>query len=165
MICENFHVTQNSKFEKRTVAGDRIFVAKFLKPRRWDLVVFRFPEKPAEIYVKRLVGLPGETVHIEEGAIWIDGKKQNPPDSIRGNQYLSQIPDWYGPDPWGSPARPAKLGSDEYFVLGDFSAQSYDSRFWQQGAPGHPSFAVPQSHMKGVVTHTYWPVRRWRIHR
>jgi hypothetical protein len=57
----------------------------------------------------------------------------------------------------------ARLGEDEYFVLGDFSAMSKDSRLWGEGAPGHHPFAVPESHLRGVVTHIYWPPDRWRI--
>lgn len=165
MICDNLHVTKASEIDKMVHAGDRFMVAKFLTPQRWDLVVFQYPEEPATLYVKRLVGLPGEKVHIQDGSVWVDGVRQSPPDSIVGIEYLSELPDWFGPDLWGSENRPALLGNDEYFVLGDFSAQSKDSRLWQQGAPGHNPFAVPESHMNGVVTHTFWPPHRWRIHR
>lgn len=165
MICGNFHVTIASNIDKTIHAGDRFMVAKFLTPQRWDLVVFQHPEEPATQYVKRLVGLPGETIHIQDGSVWVDGVRQTPPDSIRGIEYLSEIPDWHRSELWGSEKRPALLGDDEFFVLGDFSAQSMDSRLWQQGAPGHNSFAVPQSHIKGVVTQTFWPIHRLHIHR
>jgi type IV secretory pathway protease TraF len=105
------------------------------------------------------VGLPGETVAIREGAVWIDGKKQALPDSCNGLEYLDQIEGW--PTAlWGSKAKPATLGPDEYFVLGDFSARSKDSRLWEKGAPGHPPYAVPASYVVGVVTHIYWPPNR-----
>ncbi len=165
MICEQFHVTTTSEFSKNVHTGDYFLVTKFLSPQRWDLVVFQNPEQPTTLYVKRLVGLPGEKVHIQDGSVWIDDVRQFPPDSMSGIEYLSELPDWYGPAPWGTENRPALLGDDEYFVLGDFSASSLDSRFWNQGAPGHNPFAVPRSHIKGVVTHTYWPPKRWRIHR
>jgi signal peptidase I len=165
MICDNFHVTETSDVGKTVYSGDRFMVAKFLTPRRWDLVVFKSPEEPTTLNVKRLVGFPGEKIHIQDGSVWVDGKKQIPPDSLRGIEYLSELPGWRGPDLWGSANRPALLANDEYFVLGDFSAQSKDSRVWQQGAPRHHSYAVPESYMIGVVTHTYWPLHRWRIHR
>lgn len=164
-ICHNFHVTQPTNVDQRVHSGDRFLAAKFLAPRRWDLIVFQFPEEPSTLYVKRLVGLPGEKIHIEDGAVWINGQKQPLPESIRGIEYLSNLPDGSGTEPWGSKDRPAQLGEDEYFVLGDFSAQARDSRFWERGAPGHNPFAVPESYLKGVVTHTYWPPHRWRIHR
>jgi hypothetical protein len=93
--------------------------------------------------------------------VWIDGKKQTPPDSCQGIEYLDRLGKWPD-DLWGSAAKPAKLGSDEYFVLGDFSACAKDSRLWQQGAPGHPPYAVPASYIVGVVTHIYWPPSRCR---
>jgi len=165
MICEGFHVARMSDVDKRVLSGDLILAAKFLTPRRWDLIVFRYPENPSTNYVKRLVGLPGEKIYIKDGAVWANGKKLTPPDSIRGIEYLShssQFPGWC-PELWGSVDRPAVLGDDEYFVLGDFSARARDSRFWEQGAPGHNPFAVPDSYLKGVVTHIYWPPQRWRV--
>lgn len=55
MICEdNFHVNTTTDYDEEVFAGDRILVAKFLKPRRWDLVVFRYPRDPSVNYVMRL---------------------------------------------------------------------------------------------------------------
>ena len=142
-------------------SGDRFIVNKFFSPRRWDIIVFRSPDDPKTCFCKRLVGLPGETVTIRDGAVWIDGKKQTPPDSCKGIEYLDSIGRWSG-DLWGSEARPAKLGADEYFVLGDFSARAKDSRLWEKGAAGHPPYAVPASYIVGVVTHIYWPPERCR---
>ncbi len=165
MICGNFHVTQLPNVAKLAHSGDRILVAKFLTPQRWDLVVFQYPENPSLVYVDRLVGMPGEEILVRDGSVWANGKKLTPPDSLTGINYLSEIPDWYGPETWGSAERPALLGDDEYFVLGDFSAQSNDCRMWKKGAAGHNPFAVPESHLIGVVTHIYWPLDRWRIFR
>jgi signal peptidase I len=154
---------------KEEYTGDRILVAKFLHPQRWDVVAFRGPEDPKINYCKRLVGLPGETVTIHDGAVWIDGKKLTPPDSCQGIEYLDRMEGWpeelWGnpEDFWGNAAKPAKLGPDEYFVLGDFSANAKDSRLWQKGAPGHPPYAVPESYIIGVVTHIYWPPSRWQV--
>lgn len=165
MICDNFHVTQPDEVEERVHAGDRFFVAKYLRPRRWDVIVFKYPEQPDILYVKRLVGFPDEKVIIQDGEVWINGERQVPPESLQGIEYLSELPESVDLEIWGSANRPAVLGDDEYFVLGDFSLQSKDSRLWEQGAPGHPAFAVPESHLVGVLTHTYWPPHRWRIHR
>lgn len=64
------------------------------------------------------------------------------------------------------PARPAILGDDEYFVLGDFSVSSRDARFWDRSLEGreHP-YAIPESSIDGVVTHIYWPLQRMRVFR
>jgi signal peptidase I len=162
MICDNFHVAQMPDVDRTVESGDRVLVARFLAPRRWDLVVFRFPEDPSQFHVDRLVGLPGERIHIADGAAWANGKKLVPPDSLKGIEYTSQLPSTFG-DLWGAVNRPAVLAENEYYVLGDFSAQSKDSRLWEQGAPGHHPYAVPESHVHGVVTHIYWPLNRCRV--
>ena len=165
MICEQFHVSEAAYTNQPVSRGDRILVAKFMTPRRWDLVVFQAPEDPTNTYVKRLVGLPGETIRIEDGAVWVDGKRLTPPAPIADITYELRMSQYGGRRLWGSAEQPAQLGVDEYFVLGDFSQRSYDSRTWHHGAPGHNPFAVPESHFIGVVTHTYWPRERWRVHR
>jgi signal peptidase I len=141
---------------------DRFMVSKFLSPQRWDVVAFRLPSDPSVYYVKRLVGMPGEELHIREGAIWIDGKKLDVPEALRGIEYLDSM-QWNGVDHRVAGASPVKLGPDEYFMLGDFSAQASDSRLWETGAPGHPPYAVPAANMVGVVTHIFWPIGRWRV--
>jgi len=165
MICrDNFHVSQPTDYGDQVFGRDRFVVVKFFRPRRWDLVVFRFPEDPSILYVKRLVGLPGEEITIKDGRVWADGEMLTPPDSLRGINYLSEIPHAHM-ELWGSPDHPAQLGDDEYFVLGDFPPRTKDSRLWDRGAPGHNPFAVPESYMCGVVTHIYWPPERWRTFR
>lgn len=164
MICDNFHVTEVSEIDKTVHSGDRFLVAKFFTPRRWDLVVFQYPEEPTMLYVKRLVGFPGERIHIQDGSVWVNDERQEPPDAIDGIEYLSELPG-VGPILSGSATRPALLRNDEYFVVGDFSAQSSDSRSWERGAAGYNRYAVPKSFITGVVTHTFWPLARWRIHR
>ena len=64
---------------------------------------------------------------------------------------------------WGSVERPAKLGDDECFMLGDFTDAALDLRFWERGAVRLS--AVPESYIEGVVTQTYWPFKRWRAFR
>jgi signal peptidase I len=130
------------------------------------MIVFRYPADPSVNYVKRLVGLPGEELYIRDGAVWINGQRLEPPDEVGGIEYLMTIEISGHPLPTSAGSmHPARLGPDEYFVLGDFSAESSDSRFWEQGAPGHPPYAVPESHIIGVVTHIYWPISRWRTFR
>lgn len=150
---------------QETGSGDRFFVNKLLKPARWDLVVYRSPTEPGTTYVKRLVGLPGEQLVIQDGAVWINGQKQAPPERYSGLYYENTLD---GPFPrgtvvWGAPENPVELGSEEFYVLGDFSARSLDSRLWEEGAPGHPPYALPASNLVGVVTHIYWPLNRSRV--
>jgi signal peptidase I len=164
MICDNFHISEVDKVDTELHAADRMIVARFLTPRRWDLVTFYLPEEPETIYVKRLVGLPGETITIENGAVWANGLRLEPPEHLAGIEYWSdeQFVDRFRDSVWGSVEQPAVLGDDEYFVLGDFTAHSRDSRFYS-GPPGQAPCAIPESHLYGVVTHIYWPPSRWRV--
>jgi signal peptidase I len=161
MICSKERQTvfvENPPQE--TGDGDRILVCKLISPRRWDMIVFRYPADPTVNYVMRLVGLPGEKLEIREGAVWIDDEKMGPPASIAGIRYSPTI-EAFGITHSGPGSEPVELRPDEYFVLGDFVDQSSDSRLWQLGAPGHPPYAVPESHIIGVVINLYWPINRW----
>lgn len=162
VICGRFHVHEAAQVDRREFSADSFLIAKYLAPRRWDAIVFRYPEEPSVLYTMRVVGLPGETIHLEDDAVWADGGRLEPPDALRGIRYLDR-PAGMTASGWGSPERPARLGADEYFVLGDFSAQARDSRAWDRGAADHPPYAVPGSHVHGVITHVIWPPPRWRI--
>lgn len=165
MICEDcFQVTTATPPTDEAQPPDRFLALKCFKPERWDMIVFRCPERPDELYCMRLVGLPGETITIRDGAVYADGKKLVLPEELEGLQYESEVFGGY-PRLAGSESNPAQLGEGEYFVLGDFSARSADSRYWQRGAPGHPPYALPESHIEGVVTHIYWPPSRMRAFR
>ncbi len=106
--------------------GDNLLVDKltyrFNDPERFDVIVFKYTHKDNTYYVKRIIGLPGETVQIDNtGAIYING---------------NQIEEHYGyetiKDP-GIAAAPITLGEDEFFVLGDNRNNSADSRVAQVG--------------------------------
>ncbi len=163
MICENFHVAHVNDFENHIYEGDQFLVARYLRPRRWDVITFRYPAQPEILQTRRVVGLPGETIKIRDGRVWINDRKVELPAHLKGITYLEGIPELSQITLWGTEKRPATLGRDEYFVLGDFSVQSVDSRLWEQGAEKHNAFAVPRSHVVGVVTHVFWPVSRFRI--
>ncbi len=171
ICCQQFHTSWSAGPFEEVDSRDRILVNKWLKPRRWDILVFRVPDDPSTNYAMRLVGLPGEEVVIRDGAVWIDGKKLDPPEPIRGLRYTTTFEfsrNRLGSPSsciWGSEDHPAFLYPDEYFVLGDFSENSRDSRLWEFGAEGHLPYALPESHIIGVVTHLYWPVGRWRAFR
>lgn len=95
---------------------------RFNKPQRGEVVVFRYPLDPSQFFIKRIVGLPGETVKIEDGKI------------IIYNQYLDEefILDesTYLGDPYTPGNLEISLEANEYFVLGDNRDASSDSRKW-----------------------------------
>lgn len=89
---------------------------RFTKPQRFDIVVFRYLYQENTYYIKRIIGLPGETVQIVDGTIYIDGEV---------------LEEDYGYEPIRDAKRasePILLGEDEYFVMGDNRNDSTDSR-------------------------------------
>ena len=100
--------------------GDILVVDKIsyrlTDPKRFDVVVFRYLYKEDSYYIKRVIGLPGETVQIKDGYVYINGTK---------------LEEDFGSDVMNNPGRaiqPVTLGADEYFVLGDNRNISSDSR-------------------------------------
>ena len=101
--------------------GDNLIVDKisyrFRDPSRYDIIVFPYQYEEDTYYIKRIIGLPGETVQVKDGAVYI-------------NDELLES-DIYGREPMNDPgiaAEPITLGEDEYFVLGDNRNNSSDSR-------------------------------------
>ncbi len=95
-----------------------LHVSLWRDPQRQQVVIFRPPFNPdSPDLVKRVIGMPGDTVEIHDGAVWINGKRLKEP-------YLT--------DPMGPEERrgPYKVPPKSYFVMGDNRGNSYDSRYW-----------------------------------
>ena len=93
---------------------------QFRSPERGEVVIFRFPENPSMFFIKRIVGLPGETVDIANSKITIANAK--------GQKQTLNEP--YAEGVTTTDYNHLKLGADEYFVVGDHREVSYDSRRW-----------------------------------
>ena len=96
--------------------GNRLAYNKNRTPQRGDIIIFKFPDDESENFIKRVIGLPGETVQIKGETIYINGKP---------------LKEDYGKDPItdaGIAEEPITLGDDEYFMLGDNRGNSTDSR-------------------------------------
>ena len=109
-----------SSMENTLHHGDNLIVDKityrFKDPSRYDIIVFPFRYEENVYYIKRIIGLPGETIQIEDGTIYVDGEVLY---ESYGREVMKSA---------GLAADPVTLGEDEYFVLGDNRNDSTDSR-------------------------------------
>ena len=137
-------VVDGQSMEPTLYNNDNLIVDKisyrFKDPERFDIIVFPYQYKDDTYYIKRIIGLPGETVQIDtEGNIYIDGE-------ILEESYGKEIIK----DPVLA-AQPITLGDDEYFVLGDNRNHSGDSRFADVGN-------VKRSQIIGRAFFRMWPI-------
>jgi len=126
------------------VDQERIFINKFVykygigEVSRGDLVVFWFPGDPTKSYIKRVIGLPGDRVEVDGGAVLVNGsplKEEYVPDEYRDRISMSEF----------------RVGPEEYFVMGDHRSSSNDSRSWG---------AVPRNYIYGKAVFIYWPLQK-----
>ena len=114
---------EGASMENTLHNGDNLIVDKlsyrFHDPERFDIIVFPFQFQDNTYYIKRIIGLPGETVQImDDGSIYINGEK------LEENYGMEVIK----PETIGRAEEPIELGDDEYFVMGDNRNNSSDSR-------------------------------------
>ncbi|MGH9029819.1 MAG: signal peptidase I [Acidimicrobiales bacterium] len=147
-VVQTFYIPSGS-MEPTLMIGDRILVDKLSyhlhSVQRGDIVVFAKP--PGEVtapdvkdLVKRVIGLPGETVSSPDGRVWIDGKPLNEP--------------WLPPGTSTTGIRPQKIPQNEYFVMGDNRGDSSDSRVFGP---------IKNSLIVGKVVFRIWPVTHMRF--
>lgn len=91
------------------------------QPERGEVIIFRYPKDPSKFFIKRIIGLPGDTINIEKSVVTITNEA-NPKGFVLDEYYVDKM----------TPAEPMKetLGDREYFVMGDNRDQSSDSRSW-----------------------------------
>ena len=143
-IAVNAFVIVNAKvpsgsMERTIMTNDRIIAFrlsyKFTQPERGDIVVFKYPDDRDVLYVKRIIGLPGETVEMVDGIVYINGSKLD-------EDYLKE--DAYGT--YG----PYTVPEGKYFMMGDNRNLSWDSRFWE-------NTFVPLEDILGKGVFRYYP--------
>ena len=141
----NYFVVINSRvpsgsMEPTIETGSRMIGLRlsyiFDEPERGDIIIFKYPDDESVYYVKRVIGLPGETVEIKDGFVYIDGQ-------ILEEDYLSVTTEGdFGP---------YEVPEGCYFVLGDNRNNSHDSRYWT-------NTYVPEENIVGKALFCYWPL-------
>lgn len=120
-IAQPFIVSGESMFptfhDKEYLIVDELSY-RFHNPARGDVVIFRYPEDPSKFFIKRIIGLPGETVTVSNGKVFITATDQK---TELNEPYLKQAT---------FKDTVTKLATDQYFVMGDNRAVSFDSRYW-----------------------------------
>ncbi|MFW6126170.1 MAG: signal peptidase I [Chloroflexota bacterium] len=123
--------------------GQRVLVVKaaywFGEPQRGDVVIFPSNSNPNENLIKRVIGLPGETIEIEDNHVYIDGDPLQEP-------YIADLPD--------STYHSTEIPQGQYFVMGDNRNHSNDSRSWGP---------VPGGQIAGKAWLIYWPFSDWQL--
>ncbi len=156
---------QGPSMDPRLATGDRVFVNKALymevdanrvgrflpwvdsepgqawhpfgEPATGDIVVFRFPNDETQSFVKRIIGMPGDTVGVQRGTVFVNGEPLDEPYVVHDSN--ETLP-------------PFVVGEAEYYVMGDNRLQSNDSRNWGP---------VPEDNIIGRAWVGYWPLDRF----
>jgi signal peptidase I len=154
-VVQSFYIPSGSMLPTLQV-GDRIIVNKLSyrlhDPHRGDVVVFARPPLEDQAYadlVKRVIGLPGETISSSGGDIYINGKRLSEPWLPSGPNSYSGALSGGDPNPQFDLPGPVKIPAGEYFVMGDNRKFSEDSRFFGP---------IPKSLIVGRAVAVVWPV-------
>ncbi|MCF0143466.1 MAG: signal peptidase I [Parasporobacterium sp.] len=144
----NFVVIINStvptgSMEDTIQAGSRVIglrvVYWFTEPQRGDIVVFKNPDNTSQLYIKRIIGEPGDTVEIKKGVTYINGEALDEP-------YLRETP---AAEDFG----PYNVPEGHYFAMGDNRNSSLDGRYWNNKY-------IPRDYILGKAGLCYWPLDR-----
>lgn len=135
----------SESMENNIMTGDRIFGNRLAyltsDPKRFDVVIFKFPDDETEYFIKRVIGLPGESVDVIDGKVYIDGADTPLDDSFCKETPLG-VKDGHFEVPEGC-----------YFMLGDNRNVSRDSRFWNNPY-------VAKEKILGEAVLRYWPITK-----
>ena len=162
-IVQAFKIPTGS-MEENLLIGDHLLVNKFalgptasglertLLPfgmiRRLDIVVFKYPEEPDRDFIKRVIGLPGETVEVREKKVYINGKALDEPyahflQAATTPSEFREVTSFDVRERYG----PVTVPANQYFMMGDNRDNSQDSRYWG---------FLPRDYIKGKALVLYW---------
>jgi signal peptidase I len=159
-VVQAFKIPTGS-MENNLLIGDHLLVNKFVfgptasslertilpirDIQRGDIVVFKYPDEPERDFIKRVIGLPGDTLELRAKKVYVNGQRLDEPyvhfltPATEGAEFTSlDVRERYGP---------VTVPSDQYFVMGDNRDNSQDSRYWG---------FLPRDHVKGQALMIYW---------
>jgi signal peptidase I len=159
-VVQAFKIPTGS-MENNLLIGDHLLVNKFVfgpaptalehaalavrEIRRSDIVVFKYPDQPDRDFIKRVIGLPGETIELRNKKVFVNGHPLDEPyvhflETVHASSEVTSfdVRERYGP---------VTVPSDHYFVMGDNRDNSQDSRYWG---------FLPRDYVKGKALMIYW---------
>ena len=140
-------VIPSGSMETTIMEGDRIFGNRLAylnsDPERFDIIIFKYPDDETKTFIKRVIGLPGETVEIRDGKVYINGSAE-------------PLDDSFCPEMPTGDFGPYVVPEDSYFVMGDNRENSHDSRYWV-------NTYVERSAIMGKAVLRYWPLNKISI--
>jgi len=162
-VVQAFKIPTGS-MENNLLIGDHLIVNKFVfgpdgtgldrtvlpmrDIRRGDIVVFKYPEDPERDFIKRVIGLPGETLEVRDKRVYINGRRLDEPhvhylEPPKGQSEYQEVTSFDLRERYG----PVTIPADKYFVMGDNRDNSQDSRYWG---------FLPREYVKGRALMIYW---------
>lgn len=143
--------------EPNFVQGDRLIAFRHASIKRNEVVIIKAPDAPGEFYIKRVIGLPGNTVSVKNNKLYIDGKETPQPYLHKNfvDQYTNNGIPFTNNFTLKQILGVNKVPKGEYFVLGDNRPVSKDSRYFG---------FISRNGIVGVVKLRYWPLNRIRIY-
>ncbi len=164
MVIKNYVIINanipSGSMENTILPGDDIFGFRlaytFSDPKRGDIVIFNAPSGDGEKYIKRVIGLPGETVTIENAQIYINGEPLEE-DYLKSNQD--------GEDAWNVNAGPYefKVPENSYLLLGDNRNGSSDARYWIDHPEEYSSPYISKDDILAKAILRYYPFNRFGL--
>ncbi|MEE0954791.1 MAG: signal peptidase I [Eubacterium sp.] len=138
----------SASMEPTIMTGDHIFgnrlAYKTKDPERFDIVIFKYPDDESRLFIKRVIGLPGDTIDIRDGDVYINGSETPLPDD-----YCAQADSTDS----GYLTFPITVPENCYFMLGDNRLYSKDSRYWN-------NTFVEKDKILGKAFLRYWPLNK-----
>ncbi len=132
----------SGSMENTIMQGDRIFGNRLAyvmtDPKRYDIIIFKYPDDTSKTFIKRIIGLPGETVEIKDGNVYINGSETPLDDSFCAEETEGDFGPYVVPE-------------DSYFVMGDNRNNSLDSRYWDETY-------VSRKQIVAKAFFRYWPL-------